>query len=338
MRFLGILAFALFCLSEPSDAFNCRNSDRRQDRLSWRRQIRRGDGLLTRAAVSVSESQLLDEIIDTAEQAARRAGVLILEKSGAPVLDTKLNAKDLVTLVDKQCEDVIRETVSSRFPDHEFLGEEDTPPGRDASVKALQEKLQACEERNKFLWVCDPIDGTINFVHGQLLSGVSLAVVKGGEVVAGVLYDPYHDELYHAKKGGGAFCNGKKIKVGAQQKAADAVIAAGSPPDPANLDPMMRGCAAVAPHIRTLRLLGSAAIMFAWVACGRLTGYFEIDLHPWDHAAGVLIVEEAGGKVTDMEGKPYTISKRGIVASNASTDVHETMLRELKAADAIRAG
>lgn len=264
------------------------------------------------------------EVLRVAEAAARAAGAVIVEKVGAQVLRTKAHAADLLTAVDAECEDIIRGTVLRAFPGDAFLGEESV-----GSPEALAELLG--EDR---LWVVDPIDGTTNFVAGQPMSAVSIGVARGGELVAGVIYDPFRDELFAAAAGAGATLNGVRIAVARTDFLRDAVVASGAPPNPRSAAPCFRAMSALAPpRTRTVRLLGSAAINFAWVACGRLDAWFEPDLNVWDSAAGALLVREAGGRVTDCEGAEYALGMRPVCASNGR--VHDELLDELRMARAM---
>ncbi|CAN0053755.1 unnamed protein product [Heterosigma akashiwo] len=210
-----------------------------------------------------------------------------------------------------------------------MLGEEDVPLGGSASARPW--RLPAEKEG---LWVVDPIDGTINFVMGMPLSAISIGIAHRGQVVGGVIYDPFADEMFTAVKGKGAFCNGEPIRVGEQGTLDEAVICAGAPPVKASLMPSLRGIQALTPKVRTLRMIGSAAIMFAWVAAGRLTAYFEPDLNSWDIAGGAILVAEAGGLVTDLDGSPYRLSTRAVLGSNGL--VHDPVLEVLTEANAIR--
>ena len=212
------------------------------------------------------------------------------------------------------------------FPDHDFLGEEDVPPGKEASAAAIDAKLESCE--SGWLWIVDPIDGTTNFVHGMPLSMPSVAATYQGEVVVGVIYDPHRDELFTATRGKGAFMNGKPIQVGHQQDIGDAVVAMGSPPGEESMEMSLRGVKALMPRVRTIRMIGSAAIMLAWVANGRLTCYWEYDLSSWDISAGALLVQEAGGRFTDLAGNDFTLRTRKMCASNGK--VHDEILRTLR--------
>jgi myo-inositol-1(or 4)-monophosphatase len=217
------------------------------------------------------------------------------------------------------------------FPNHDFLGEEDVAPGKEASASALEAKLSSSD--SDWLWIVDPIDGTTNFVHGMPLSMPSVAAAYKGEVVVGVIYDQHRDELFTATKGGSAFMNGKPINVGAQDVIGDAVVAMGSPPAEESMIMSLKGVQALMPKVRTIRMLGSAALMLAWVANGRLTCYWEYDLSSWDISAGALIIQEAGGRFTDLEGNNFTLRTRKICATNGK--VHDSILNVLNEAGVI---
>lgn len=207
------------------------------------------------------------------------------------------------------------------------MGEEDVAPGKEASAEAISKKLSA-SDRSDFLWIVDPIDGTTNFVHGMPLSMPSVALSYKGEVVVGVIYDPHREELFTATKNGGAFMNGEPIFVGQENSIGEAMVAMGSPPGPESMNMSLKGVEALMPKVRSIRMLGSAALMLAWVANGRLTCYWEYDLSSWDICAGALLVSEAGGKFTDLEGSPFVPQNRKICATNSR--IHEEILRELR--------
>jgi myo-inositol-1(or 4)-monophosphatase len=170
---------------------------------------------------------------------------------------------------------VIKESILDVFPTHDFLGEEDVAPGKEASAAALNSKLESSSD---FLWIVDPIDGTTNFVHGMPLCMPSVACAFKGEVVVGVIYDPHRDETFTAIKGEGSKMNGEAIHVGEQSVIGDAIVAMGSPPGAESLEMSLKGVKVLMPKVRTIRMLGSAALMLAWVANGRLTCYWEYDL------------------------------------------------------------
>lgn len=250
----------------------------------------------------------------------------------------------------KRIQKIIRETVLAAFPHHRFLGEEDVPPGKEASAAALEAALSSdvvatsessgeetktnnsnmMRKSREWLWIVDPIDGTTNFVHGIPICMPSVAATYRGEVMVGVIYDCHRDELFTAIKGRGAFMNGGRITVGKQDLIGDAIVAMGSPPAPESLRMSLKGAEALMPVVRTIRMLGSAAVMLAWVANGRLTCYWEYDLSSWDIAAGALLVTEAGGRFTDLTGHDYSLRTRKICASNGL--VHDEVLSVLKSA------
>lgn len=270
---------------------------------------------------------LLDRVLHVAIDASKKAGDIILGNAGgAEVTERKANTRDLLTLIDPLCEKIIKETVLATFPLHDFLGEEDVPPGKDASAAALNAKLEASGD--SWLWIVDPIDGTTNFVHGMPLCMPSIAATYKGEVQVGVIFDPHRNELFTAIKGKGAYMNGSLIHVGEQSVLGDAVVAMGAPPGEESMAMSLLGIQALMPKVRTIRMLGSAALMLAWVANGRLTCYWEYDLSSWDIAAGQLLIEEAGGKFTDLAGDRYTLRTRKMCASNGK--IHCEVLRVLR--------
>ena len=265
----------------------------------------------------------LDAILATAITAAKQASAIITDKVGAEVIKTKDGQKDLLTAVDPECQRVIEEVVCAAHPiGHGFLGEESVPAGAKASAEALDAAMSSSD--SEYLWIVDPIDGTTNFVQSLPMVGVSIGVAHRSDpstdewqLVVGVIADPFRDEIFSACAGGGAYLDGTKIVVG-DEALGEAVVATGFAPNERSLRPMVRGIAAVGARARTVRMLGSAAIMLAWVACGRLSAYFEADLNAWDTAGGVLLVREAGGVVTDLQGAPFGIATRPLLASNAA--------------------
>jgi len=277
------------------------------------------------SAFKVSSKSFTAVAVNTAS----KAGEWIKSKLGAHrELDLKVSSSDLVTEVDKGSEKLIRNLIMTHFPDHEFLGEESSEPGLTGSEAALKE-VQGAE----YVWIVDPIDGTTNFVHGFPYFCVSIALAHRGEVIVGVVYDPIRDEMFVAEKGKGAYLKGRQMHVSGELELAQSLMATGFPVNrettlPAN----MAGLNALAPKVRNIRSNGSAALHLAYVAAGRLTGFWEIGLHPWDIAAGSLLVKEAGGTVTDTEGSPYRLSTRHVAATNGT--VHQDLLHELAQAKA----
>lgn len=261
--------------------------------------------------------------------AASKAGEWIKTKLGQQIsLAHKMSSQDLVTEIDKGSETMIRNLIMTHFPDHSFLGEEGVQPGPEASAKALEGK-----RHDEYLWIVDPIDGTTNFVHGFPYFVVSIALAHRGELILGIVYDPSKDELFIAEKGKGAYVHGKKMNVSAEDTLERSLIATGFPADPRYAFPLnMKGLQAVAPKVRNIRSAGSAALHLAYVAAGRLTGYWEIGLSAWDMAAGVLLLQESGGRVTDTDGGDYHLGVRNIAATNGL--IHDELLQTLKEAEA----
>jgi myo-inositol-1(or 4)-monophosphatase len=260
---------------------------------------------------------------------ASKAGEWVKTKLGAyQQLEQKTSPRDLVTEVDKGAEALIRNLLHAHFPHHAILGEEGVKPGSEASSRAIDEMKES-----EYLWIVDPIDGTTNFVHGFPFFSISIALAHRGDVIVGVVYDPNRDEMFVGEKGKGAYVRGRRMRVSREATLAESLLAGGLAGDrewvlPANL----AGIRAIAPKVRNVRLAGSAALHMAYVAAGRLSGFWEIGLNPWDMAAGKLLVEEAGGTVTDTLGRPYSLETRNVVATNGH--IHQELLRELAAANA----
>lgn len=261
--------------------------------------------------------------------AAAKTGEWIKSRlGGIKELGTKVSPQDLVTDVDKGAEIMIRKLIQTHFPDHDFLGEEGVEPGTAASVEAVNE-----HKNSEYLWIIDPIDGTTNFVHGFPYFCVSIALAHKGELTVGVIYDPMRDELFVAEKGKGAYVHGNVMNVSKETELAGSLMAIGFNPErefalPTN----MKGITALSTRTRSLRAMGAAALHLAHVAAGRVTGYYEVGLNLWDIAAGVLLVQESGGKITDTKGNPYHLGTRHLVATNGL--IHQELLEVLDQADA----
>ncbi|MDQ8733842.1 inositol monophosphatase family protein [Paenibacillus sp. LHD-38] len=260
---------------------------------------------------------------------ASKAGEWIKTKLGNYAkLDIKYSSHDLVTEVDKGSERLIKNLVMTHFPHHSFLGEEGVEPGPEASTRALENIRDA-----EYLWIVDPIDGTTNFVHGFPFFCVSIALAHNGEVIVGVVYDPMKDELFVAEKGKGAYVHGKRMQVSKEDTLRGSLVATGLPADHHYALPLnLQGIQAVAPQVRNLRIAGSAALHMAYVAAGRLSGFWEIGLSSWDLAAGSLLVQESGGIVSDTLGKPYDLGVRNVVATNGH--IQEELIAALTEAKA----
>lgn len=254
---------------------------------------------------------------------AARAGEWIKSKQGEfSKLTLKSSAQDLVTEVDKGSERMIRKLLMTYFPTHSFLGEESVQPGTDASAAVLDEMRSS-----EFLWIVDPIDGTTNYVHGFPFYSVSIALAHKGELIVGVVYDPSSDEMFVAEKGKGAYMRGQLVSVSDEKRLQDSLLGGGFPPRTDALSINLQAVQKLAPKVRNIRTTGSAALHLAYVAAGRLSGYCEFGLSSWDAAAGALLVQEAGGTVTDHSGIPYALSTRNIVASNGH--IHDELIQAL---------
>lgn len=236
---------------------------------------------------------------------ARTAGEISLARMMQPfTVEYKTSASDLVTAVDKEVEQHVVRTILQHFPDHGILGEERTFAGDPKQFDTL--------------WVIDPIDGTTNFVHQQINFSVSIAVYHKGEGLIGVVYDPSRDEMFYAVKGEGAFLNDQPLKLDRAVKLEEALLCTSvfwnKRAEQMGIDLIVKKLAG---KVRGMRLLGSAALEMAYVAAGRLDGYVSLSLNAWDFGAGRIIVEEAGGVVTTMDGSPVPFdSKSSIMACN----------------------
>ena len=264
------------------------------------------------------------DYLKTAEHLAREAGSLLREGHGqglasdaGPIAYEHKGAVDLVTEYDRRSEKLILEGLRRAFPDHAFNSEE---YGHSA-------------HRADYEWLVDPLDGTTNFAHAFPVFAVSLALVRRGQPLVGVIYDPVHDELFAAEAGQGATLNGRPLHVSAQTDLGQALLATGFPYDvrtnPRNNFDQFRQF-----YLRTqaVRRAGSAALDCAYVAAGRLDGYWELSIKPWDVGAGGLLVREAGGRATTPEADENYLACPTIVVSNGH--IHAQMLRVLREGDA----
>jgi myo-inositol-1(or 4)-monophosphatase len=242
-------------------------------------------------------------ILNIAVRAARRAGSIInraaLAGGGLQVKSKRKN--DFVTEVDRAAEASIIETIRKAYPDHAILGEE---TGEIAVDKA------------EFRWIIDPLDGTTNFIHAFPQYCVSIGIEQRGALAHAVVYDPLRDELFTATKGRGAFLNDRRIRVSKCQKLEDALLGTGFPyRELGRLDLYMRQLRAMMEKSSGVRRAGAAALDLAYVACGRLDGFWELGLSPWDMAAGALLIVEAGGLVSDLQGDQGFLEKGDICAA-----------------------
>lgn len=246
---------------------------------------------------------------DVLLEATRTAGAIIQSRfQGSFAVDHKEGINNLVTEVDTQAEAAIISIIKAYFPDHRILGEEGG----------------AVDSDSEYQWVIDPIDGTVNFAHGIPLCCVSIALKHHEQLLVGAVYNPMMNELFVAEKGKGATLNDQPIHVSGKSDFNKACLVTGFPyhwPE-TKVHPVKIFERFVLKGL-PVRRLGSAALDLCWVACGRFDGFWEFNLQPWDVAAGYLIVEEAGGKVTHFDGAPYDIFTKETLATNGL--IHEAM-------------
>lgn len=251
--------------------------------------------------------------IQVAADAAQAAGKYILKKIGNFGKISYKGSINLVTEVDKKSEEIIVSRIRKEFPSHGILAEE-----------------RGSEDRgNRYKWIIDPLDGTTNYAHSFPFFCVSVGLEKNDEVIAGVAYDPVREELFSSQKGKGAYLNRKRIRVSKISDLSRALLVTGfayniREAKYTNVENFRKFLLAS----QAVRRTGSAAIDLCYVACGRFDGFWEVGLNPWDTAAASLIAEEAGAKITDFKGKPYSIYEKQILASNGK--VHGQMLKILK--------
>jgi myo-inositol-1(or 4)-monophosphatase len=220
---------------------------------------------------------------------------------------------NLVTEIDKNAEQLVIGKIRQCFSHHDFLGEESG----------------AAEIKSEYRWIIDPLDGTVNYTHGLPAFCVSIGLEHKGEIVLGVVYDPNLDELFTAEKGKGAWLNRKRIEVSKTAKLIESLIVTGFPYDVNdNPDPALKHFRNFLVEAQAIRRLGSAALDLCYVAAGRFDGFWEGALRPWDMAAGVLMVTEAGGRWTDYRGTPSNVYNKQMLATNGV--IHEQMIVVLK--------
>ncbi|MBI4354958.1 MAG: inositol monophosphatase [Candidatus Omnitrophica bacterium] len=256
----------------------------------------------------------LQHVANVAREAAWEAGNYCKPYAGrAGALRMKSAPSDLVSKIDHATEALIASIVLRAFPDHAFLGEEQTQAASEAETR----------------WIVDPIDGTTNFVHGLPWFAVSIAVERRGELVVGVIYDPMREEMFQAIRGGGSVLNGRRIRVSKVRRLAEALLNTGFPHTfRQHPKPLLRRFEAFQSITHAVRRMGSTAMSLASMAAGRIDGFWEEGTHPWDIAAGLLLVREAGGCATDWEGAPATIWNKRPLVSNGR--LHGQMIQVLK--------
>jgi myo-inositol-1(or 4)-monophosphatase len=258
---------------------------------------------------SHEEIETLTSELETALSAAMKASEVLRAGFGAEHAIIYKGEVDFVTEVDKEAERVIREELLGTFPTHGMLAEEGGELTGEGDAR----------------WIVDPLDGTTNYAHGLPIFCLSIALERAGEVVLGVVHDPMWEQTYVAERGGGATLNGEPIRVSDTGELIGALIATGFPHDRTEMPEALDLFGRFAVLSRGMRRLGSTALDLCYVASGRLDGYYERGIWAWDIAAGSLILEEAGGKVTSYRGGKLNLADREIAASNAR--LHSAMTR-----------
>jgi len=250
----------------------------------------------------------MDALLTDAIAAARLArGIHLYYQEKGFAVDTKSGPTDLVTQADKETEIAVKDFLLARYPDHAFLGEEGGQ-----------------ENEAEYRWIVDPIDGTVNFAHGFPFYAVSIALEVRGELELGVVLDSSRDELFWARRGQGAFLNGRPIEVSQTGELIGSLLATGFPYDVKKDRENLVYFERVLEKGLTVRRPGAAALDLCYVAAGRLDGFWEVKLKPWDVAGALAVLREAGAVVTGLEGEEYRLGNRYIVASNGL--IHEELL------------
>ena len=253
------------------------------------------------------------EYLETAIDAALKGGEVLLSRFGS---SNNVRFKDKINLVtdsDLLAERAVVDVIQKNFPDHQIMGEEGVANGGESDHK----------------WIIDPLDGTTNYAHGYPVFCVSIALEIKGEMVVGVVYNPILKELFTAEKGKGTYLNDRRLKVSTTDKLIDSLLSTGFPyvrmtGGPTNLEYFNKAIM----NCQEIRRDGSAALDLCYVAAGRFDGFWELMLKPWDDAAGMLILTEAGGTVTDLKGGPYSIYSDEILATNGL--IHQELMDLLK--------
>lgn len=255
-----------------------------------------------------------NSMIDIAIQAAREAGKFLKANLGkVRNIEHKREEINLVTEVDRKSEAIVIDMIRQHYPHHDILAEE----------------TGSHNKASDFKWIIDPLDGTTNYTHGLPIYGVSIGLEKRGEIILGVVYNPNLDELFVAEKGSGAFLNHRRIKVSETKELIKSLLITGFPYNvKENPGKCIEHFNNFLISARAVRRLGSASLDMCYLACGRFDGFWEVFLNPWDSAAGYLMILEAGGKVTDFAGRPYSIYSEPILASNGR--IHEQMMEILR--------
>ena len=255
-------------------------------------------------------------MLNFAIQTARDAGSILADRLGRALLISNKGDIDLVTEADLASEKLIIERIRSHYPRHAILAEESGASGGSETAQG-----------NDWKWIVDPLDGTTNYAHGYPCFCVSIALERAGSIEIGVVYDPTRDELFAAERGQGATLNDRTMRVSSVDDLNNSMLCTGFPYNVRERPNFASDFAKFTMEAQAVRRDGSAALDLAYIACGRFDGFWEDGLKPWDTAAGVLLIEEAGGRVSDFTGGPLDIYTPKVLASNDL--IHEHMMRVL---------
>lgn len=244
-----------------------------------------------------------ETLLEVGTSAARAAGKILQDWSSRFSVTEKSCSADVVTEADVESQHAIQEFIDRSFPTHGILGEEGlNRPAADSHYR----------------WIVDPLDGTSNYVHGFPYYAVSIGVELAGELIVGIVFDPTRQEMYTAIKGGGAWCNGRRLQVSGISSLKDSLLVASFPPGAKRDSRPIQQFLEILPQAQTVQRTGSAAMNLANVAAGRIDGFWSFSLKPWDVAAGALLVREAGGEITATSAKPLQIDVPDMLASNGT--------------------
>ena len=256
------------------------------------------------------------EFVQTAEEAARRAGHVLRAWSSKFTVREK-SRSNLVTEADEAAQVAIYDFIRGRYPHHAFFGEEG---------------LSVSGNDSPYRWVIDPLDGTTNYVHGFPYYCVSIGLECHGEMIVGAIFDPVHDEMFLAVRGEGASLNRRPLKCSSVNDLEQALVIASLPVATSGHDEAVRRFLKVLPVAQSVQRTGSAALNLANVAAGRVEGFWSTSLKPWDMAAGILLVEEAGGRISKIEGSSFRLDEPDLLATNGS-DIHQQLVSILCSKD-----
>lgn len=258
---------------------------------------------------------MLDNFLKTAVHAVESSGKILIDyfEKLHDFRQKNQNFRDLVTEVDILSEKNIKDKIIATFPDHTIIGEESGKEKHDL----------------KYCWYVDPLDGTVNYSQGIPLCAVSVGMERNGEIIVGAVYNPFTNELFFASKGNGAYLNGRQIYTSQKDQIRDGLYIAGFSSSPSqNKYKEYEIFGLMNDTTRGVLRIGSAALALAYLACGRIDGFWAKDLFPWDLAAGIILVSEAGGRVSGPKGVPYSFNEKTFIASN--DPIHDSLLEHLK--------